>query len=319
MASKTQKGLISVIIPVYNVEKYINECLNSVINQEYKNIEIICVNDGSTDKSMEKLEEFGKKDSRIRIISRENKGSSYARNLGLKESEGEYIYFLDSDDYISKDYLKNMYEKMAETDADIVFNDNIISFDDTNRTKTKQVIKNKLENGIYKVDPEFINKRFLNPVVWSKLYKKSLITDNNIEFPIGLISEDAYFYFALMPFINTAVQNNEGTYYYRERENSLTHQSKKIYKFDCIRIFELIYDFYKKNNFLGKYHLPYRLIAYRSTQNGSYKEYRKEVLKLIDSYNLDVELMKKDKKLNLLLRSPNKIIYGINKFLCSKY
>lgn len=304
---------ISIIIPIYNVEKYLRECLYSVINQTVKDIEIICINDGSSDNSLNIIEEFAEKDSRIKIINQDNHGIGYARNKGIEVSSADYIYFLDSDDYISNDFLEPMYNKAIENNADIVFNDNIISFDERNKNKTKQVIREKLDNGIYYIDSEFINKRYINPVVWSKLYKKSKITENNIYFPIGLISEDAYFYYALLPFLKKAVQINNGTYYYRERQGSLTHQKVKKYSYDSIRIFELIYNFYKKNNLLGKYTLPYRLIAYRSTQNGEYSKYRKEVLKMIDKLHLDINKMQEDYKLNLLLKSKNRLTYSFRK------
>ena len=304
---------ISIIIPVYNVEKYLKECLDSITNQTLKDIEIICIDDGSSDNSLNIIEEFAEKDKRIKIIKQTNQGASVTRNKGIKAASADYIYFLDSDDYISNDYIETMYNTAIENNADIVFNDNITSFDEKNRTK--QVIKNKYKNGIYPVDSEFINNRYINPVVWSKLYKKSNIIDNNIFFPKGLISEDAYFYFALMPFLKKAVQHNTGNYFYRIRQGSLTHQPVKKYKFDSIRIFELIYYFYKQNNFLEKYTLPYRLIAYRSTQNGKYSEYRNEILKMINLLNIDKENMKKDAKLNLLICSRNRLTYSIKKFL----
>lgn len=97
--------LVSVIIPVYNVEKYLRRCLNSVIDQEYKNIEIILVNDGSTDNSLEMAISYKEKDKRIKVFSQENQGLSAARNTGLDKSQGEYIIFIDSDDYVSKDYV----------------------------------------------------------------------------------------------------------------------------------------------------------------------------------------------------------------------
>ena len=97
--------LVSVIIPVYNVEKYLRRCLNSVIDQEYKNIEIILVNDGSTDNSLEIAISYKEKDKRIKVFSQENQGLSAARNMGLDKSHGEYITFIDSDDYVSKDYV----------------------------------------------------------------------------------------------------------------------------------------------------------------------------------------------------------------------
>lgn len=115
-----KKPKISVVIPVYNVENYLRQCLDSVINQTLDDIEIICVNDGSTDSSPDILEEYSRKDSRIRIISQENMGLSGARNTGMKYIKGEYVYFLDSDDYIELDALNQMYNISKNNSLDML-------------------------------------------------------------------------------------------------------------------------------------------------------------------------------------------------------
>ena len=121
---------ISVIIPVYNTEKYLNECLDSIVNQTLSDIEIICVNDGSTDNSLAILESYAKKDNRITVISQENNGQGSARNLGLKNSSGNYICFIDSDDYVDLNMLEKLYDNVILNNSDIVvfkiarFNDN---------------------------------------------------------------------------------------------------------------------------------------------------------------------------------------------------
>lgn len=306
---------VSVIIPVYNADKYLIECLDSIINQRLRDIEIICINDGSTDNSPLILEDYQKKDSRIIIISQNNQGISAARNAGLEIAKGSYIYFIDSDDFISDDYLEKMYKKAIEKNADIIINDNIMKFYGNNINKLIPEIKNKFPDGEYIVDSDFIKQRYSNPTVWSKLYKRENIINNNIKFPLGLISEDAYFFYTLFPFIKTAIQYNIGNYYYRLRKNSLTHQKKKLYCFDSIKIFEKIYNFYKQNNLLKDFELPYRLIAYRSSQCGDYIKYKKELLKTIKLLNIDIEEMKKDKKLSLLLNSRNRFTYSIKKIL----
>lgn len=111
--------LISIIVPVYNVEKYLEHCLNSIINQTYKNLEIILVNDGSTDNSLEICESFKQKDSRIKIITKGNGGLSSARNEGLKIAKGNYISFVDSDDWIDADFIKALYNNLISTDSDM--------------------------------------------------------------------------------------------------------------------------------------------------------------------------------------------------------
>ena len=111
---------VSVIIPVYNVEKYLRECLDSVVNQTLKDIEIICINDGSPDNSLAILEEYAKKDSRIIVISQENSGVSTARNVGIDLAKGDYLYFIDADDYAEPDLLELSYQKALSTQCDIV-------------------------------------------------------------------------------------------------------------------------------------------------------------------------------------------------------
>ena len=114
-----QKPLISIIIPVYNAEKYLPNCLDSVINQTYKNLEIILVDDGSTDKSSEICDEYAQKDFRIKLIHKENGGVSSARNAGLALVSGDYIAWVDSDDFVAPDYIEYMYKLLKEYDADI--------------------------------------------------------------------------------------------------------------------------------------------------------------------------------------------------------
>ena len=122
---------ISVIVPVYNTEKYISQCLESLINKTLKDIEIICVNDASKDSSLDVIKEYSKKDSRIKFINFENnKGVSAARNAGLDIATGEFVFFIDSDDWISENYLEDIRNVMDEADSDLVFNRNVISYQD---------------------------------------------------------------------------------------------------------------------------------------------------------------------------------------------
>lgn len=139
---------ISVIVPVYNVENYLRECLESIINQTLKEIEILCIDDCSTDNSYSILEEYAKKDNRIILIKNlENKGGGYNRNIGIKEARGEYISFIDSDDYVLKDYLENLYNTAKKYNSDIVNTLNIKTYiEETKKT--------------YKFDFNFKNEEF---------------------------------------------------------------------------------------------------------------------------------------------------------------
>ena len=161
---------VSVIIPVNNTEKYITKCLDSVINQTLKDIEIICVNDSSTDNSLSILKEYAKKDNRLKLIDLpQNQGAGDAKNAGLKLVQGEYLGFVDSDDYIDLNYYEELYNKAKENDADIVKSKLLmLEFDGTKkRSNLNSLIKEK-------------SKFYFSFEYTSAIYKSSLILDNNI-------------------------------------------------------------------------------------------------------------------------------------------
>ena len=231
---------VSVIVPVYNVEDYLIECLTSIINQTLKEIEIICIDDCGTDNSINILKEYAKKDDRIKIIShKENKGLGPARNTGIKESKGEYISFIDSDDYISRDYLENLYNTIIKYDTDIVSTINIkrvvgeaISLYSININKYLSIFqkifnKNHFE-GISNAnikDEKENTKNYPFVVAWNKLYKRSFLLDNDLFFmDIKKGSEDEDFYQRLLLNSPSISYNHKSIYYYRERNYSLTEK-----------------------------------------------------------------------------------------------
>jgi len=219
-AQNNNKTKISVILPVYNVENYLKECLDSVINQSYKNLEIICVNDGSTDNSLEILKKYETKDSRVKLIDQENQGVSAARNQGIKHATGDYIAFVDPDDILERNAYEITLKKMKK-DVDIII------FGYTAFPNATGWWKHAGDNidKIYTNDS--INAYFdchISHIVWNKLYKKSIIDENNIEFDTNLkMAEDVDF--NLQIFVHTKkVQLIENKFYnYRlKRKNSLT-------------------------------------------------------------------------------------------------
>ena len=231
---------VSVIVPVYNVEDYLIECLTSIINQTLKEIEIICIDDCGTDNSINILKEYAKKDDRIKIIShKENKGLGPARNTGIKESKGEYISFIDSDDYISRDYLENLYNTIIKYDTDIVSTINIkrvvgkaISLYSININKYlsifQKIFKKNHFEGISNAnikDEKENTKNYPFVVAWNKLYKKSFLLDNDLFFmDIKKGSEDEDFYQRLLLNSPSISYNHKSIYYYRERNYSLTEK-----------------------------------------------------------------------------------------------
>lgn len=178
---------VSLIIPVYNVELYLEKCLDSAVNQSFSDIEIITVNDGSTDKSLEILEQYQSKDKRIKIIKQENQGLSVARNVGIKAASGEFLAFLDSDDFLDIDMIKIMYEKLQKDNLDIVicgFNQVDEQGDITHQTYMKEEVFQK----------EYVFKRmlaaYMTSMACNKLFKKSLFIDHDLFYPVGIVHED---------------------------------------------------------------------------------------------------------------------------------
>ncbi|MEI0620552.1 glycosyltransferase family 2 protein [Brachyspira pilosicoli] len=231
---------VSVIVPVYNVEDYLIECLTSIINQTLKEIEIICIDDCSTDSSYNILEEYAKKDDRIRIIPhKENKGLGPARNTGIKEAKGEYISFIDSDDYISKDYLENLYNTAKKYNTDVVNTINIkkkldnklylyeININNYLSRFQKLFKKNHFE-GISNAnikDEKENTKNYPFVVAWNKLYRKTFLLDNDLFFmDIKKGSEDEDFYQRLLLNSPSISYNHNSIYYYRVRTSSLTEK-----------------------------------------------------------------------------------------------
>ena len=220
---------VSIIIPVYNTEQYLNQCLDSVISQTFQDIEIIVVNDGSTDNSLNIIKEYQQKDPRIILVNFcEHKGVSEAKNEGIKNAKGKYIVFVDSDDWVSKEYIKILYDSIIKYNYDIVAT-NLFFF-----TKNKY-IKNKMPSFCYKEDfSKDINKKKLLTLnlIWNmvaKIYKKDFIINNNISC-VGKIMDDNYFVYNAIVCADNIKFIDETAYFYRTfRENSLTLNKSRLY------------------------------------------------------------------------------------------
>lgn len=212
---------VSVIVPVYNVEKFLKRCLDSLINQTLQNIEIICINDGSTDKSVEILEEYSKKDSRIIVINQENQGLSVTRNNGMSIAKGEFISFVDSDDWIDFDFLENLYNAAVKYGCDIACA-GIIRLH-----KMHQKIHLLHERTI--ITEDFREKLELCDVpdksyVWNKIYKTSELKRHNLKFEPGMIYEDVMFTPQVLYLLKKLVTVPEVYYYYWRNSNSIVTQ-----------------------------------------------------------------------------------------------
>ena len=187
---------VSVIIPVYNTEKYLHECLDSVCNQTFKDIEIICVDDGSTDKSLAVLKQYQQKDDRIKILEQKNKGGGAARNYGLSIAQGDYVIFLDSDDFFEENFISELYSKITLENADMCVCD-FRKYDMSSGEYSKPMYLRydylpceSIFN--YSNIPNYIFN-FSSIAVWTKMYSKSFLIENNISFQEIQRHNDAYF------------------------------------------------------------------------------------------------------------------------------
>lgn len=216
--------LISIIVPIYNVEKYLERCINSIINQTYKNIEIILVNDGSTDNSGNICNELGKKDNRIKIIHKQNGGLSDARNAGLKIAKGDYIGFVDSDDYIKEDMFETLYNLNKKYNSEI----SIVSYYEYYNEKLIAVRDSKELEIFNKIDAikELLIDTKIQSYAWNKLFKKELF--ENLEFPTNKNFEDIATTLLLFEKAEKVVLLEDPKYCYLRRDNSII--GKKNYK-----------------------------------------------------------------------------------------
>lgn len=240
---------VSVIVPVYNTEKYLKRCFDALMGQTLEDIEVIAVNDGSTDNSMSILKEYEEKfPQKIRILSKENGGQATARNLGIKESTGEYIGFADSDDYVDQTMFQKMYELAKKQDADLVeCHYHYIQ-------ESKGVLKKLATRGEIK---EHKNQKdmFLNPQVspWNKIYRREVLMQEDVTFPEGLIYEDTSFYIKTIPFVKKSAYLDEHLVYYFLRGTSTMNANKSAKVGDIFLVLEDILDFYKKYHFYQQY------------------------------------------------------------------
>lgn len=219
-------NLITIMIPAYNAEKYIGRCLESLKNQTYQDIEIVIVNDGSKDKTQSICEEYVREDSRFRLINQKNGGEGAARNTGIRESKGQFLCFVDADDYVEADFIENMYQMHMEHNADLV----ICGFtelkdsDIINQTNGPVEIMNQ-EDAMEKLLREDSFKGY----VWNKMFSMQIVRDNQMQFDGSLaVWTDVLFVFQYMLHIKKAVFNPRPTYNYIYVENSASHLSNHL-------------------------------------------------------------------------------------------
>ena len=244
---------VSIIVPVYNVEAYLAKCLDSLVNQTLKEIEIIVVNDGSPDNSKKIIDTYSNKYDNICAFDKENGGLSDARNFGIKKAKGEYIAFVDSDDYVDTSMYEKMYNKAKSGNYDMVVCDLNYVYDD----RVMRAYSNVKE------DTEKIKEVMLNiyPAAWNKIFKRELLSD--IKFKRGIWFEDVEFIYRLLPHVKNIGVVNEPLYQYLQRDGSITRK-KDMRIYNYIDNMNSIMDYYKDNDLYLEYkkELEYIYVRY---------------------------------------------------------
>ena len=256
---------LSIIVPVYNVEKYLPKCLESLIKQTLKDIEIICVNDGSMDNSLAILKEFASKDSRIRIIDNQHQGVAKTRNTGIEQSTGEYIGFVDSDDYIDIDFFEKLYNSATKSNSDIAIasilkHKNFFNIYNAKYTKEETAIT--IQDKIKLCE----DKKHFFFYAWNKIYHSGFIKENNIKFSEGQIYEDVMFAIKALYYSNKIISVYGTKYHYIEHENSLTKYKDKTgeKEHDLIKAYSELQEFCNSKNI----EIPERLNYYAKENFG---------------------------------------------------
>lgn len=256
---------LSIIVPVYNVEKYLPKCLESLIKQTLNDIEIICVNDGSMDNSLTILKEFASKDSRIRIINNQHQGVAKTRNTGIEQSTGEYIGFVDSDDYIDIDFFEKLYNSATKSNSDIAIasilkHKNFFNIYNAKYTKEETAIT--IQDKIKLCE----DKKHFFFYAWNKIYHSGFIKENNIKFSEGQIYEDVMFAIKALYYSNKIISVYGTKYHYIEHENSLTKYKDKTgeKEQDLVKAYSELQEFCNSKNI----EIPERLNYYTKENFG---------------------------------------------------
>lgn len=242
--------IVSIIVPIYKVEPYIRQCINSILNQTYKNLEIILVDDGSPDDCGMICDEYAQKDTRIKVIHKENGGLSSARNAGLEVAKGDFIAFIDSDDYVSENFIKILYDLCIKNNADIAECD-FIKFEIEPEELLK---KEKIEKftALEMQERIYSNDYVRTIVVWNKLYRREVYKD--LRFPDGKINEDEFTTYKAFDKCNKGiVTTNQELYYYRYNENSIMGRKFNAKRLDALDAFEERKEYYREKAYTELY------------------------------------------------------------------
>jgi glycosyltransferase involved in cell wall biosynthesis len=248
------KSKVTVVISVYNTEEYLAKCLDSIVNQTLREIEIIIVNDGSSDNGIDIIREFEEKDSRIVVFDTENRGVSHARNKGLLNAVGDYIIFVDSDDYLEHDMLKDLYNEITKTGSDMAVCNFRRVFDDRTETNFLSMPEQKVikvpDDNFELVSGVIGEKILLGGCVWNKLYNTDLLKKSKIFFEerSRIYAEDAFFYFKTLKYVKKICLIDKALYNYYQRKSSVSYTYKEDFIGRCISFIKELEAYYNNKN-----------------------------------------------------------------------
>ena len=312
--------MISVIIPVYNVENYLEECLNSVQNQTYTNIEVILVNDGSTDNSKRICERYCQEDSRFHLLNQENQGQSVARNTGVAASTGEFIAFVDSDDIILPNYLETLMQYLA-ADVDIVESQFTVSkkkFLAENPKESTIIFEGDSQKAVKAVSNHTLS---VNPV--TKLYRRAVV--EVVPYLEGIIFEDIYSGVGMLKYTRKIVLLDYVGYYYRQHQSSTMHRTFSPKNLDVFTASDKLIELYSDREallpYIGKYLVHVATMHYQDyIQKGNpyAKVYQQKLAEYVTLTKKNPELAKKTRMIRLYSICPkyyNSIIFPVYLFL----
>lgn len=251
---------VSILVPIYNVEKYLRECLESLISQTLEDVEILCINDGSTDSSVQIIEEYAKKDGRIKVINKENSGYGASMNWGLREATGEYVGIVESDDFVEKNMFEDLYNIARKNQADIVKSDYYYYTTANNQSRKAGKISK------YRINKVINAKKYkkllkMQPTIWNAIYRREFLKENEIKFleTPGASYQDTSFAFKTLSSAERIVLTDKAYLYYRQDNiNSSVHSKEKVYQI-CSEYDELT-AFLAKRPKIKAYANSYKLI-----------------------------------------------------------
>ena len=311
--------MISVIVPVYNVEKYLEECLDSIQNQTYSDIEVILVNDGSLDNSKDICEKYCKEDNRFKLINQANQGQSVARNHGVAASTGEFIAFVDSDDIIRQDYLEVLIRYMSE-EVDIVesqFTVHKKEFFNENYKEINVIFEGDSEEAVKAVSKHVLS---VNPV--TKLYRRSVV--EAVPYLEGLIFEDIYSGVGMLKYIRRIIKSDYTGYYYRQHGTSTMHRTFTEKNLNVFTVSDKLIDLYSDREnllpYIGSYLVHVTTMHYQDyirKDNPYAKVYNQKLAEYVTLTKKNQELARKSRMIRLYNICPkyyNSIIFPVYHF-----